>query len=212
MRGLATMAAQRFLEAERLADELYAEQRLIHSIVVMGISERYQSIQILREDHAVLPLPVIAHRERHPVDLVVGVKKREAKATMEGNRVAIDRSGHAVGRAAAMRGSRGKEMPIEEAPQPLSTTCGMHAEEVDVGLVGKGLRNETDEEPNDLTIINGREAGRAEVDEEELGKHGSHRPTTPPCINNRDDRLIVGLLQISDDNLGYCLLLSRQHA
>jgi hypothetical protein len=43
MRGLATMAAQRFLEAERLADELYAEQRLIHSIGVMGISERYQA-------------------------------------------------------------------------------------------------------------------------------------------------------------------------
>lgn len=36
------MTAQRFLEAERLADELYAEQRFIRSIGMLGISERYQ--------------------------------------------------------------------------------------------------------------------------------------------------------------------------
>ena len=91
---------------------------------------------MLREDHAVFTLPFIAQSDGHAVDLVVGVNKREASATMEGNRVAIDRSGHALGRPAAMRGSRGKEMLIEESPQPLSTSCGMHLEEVDVGLVG----------------------------------------------------------------------------
>jgi hypothetical protein len=87
----------------------------------------------------------------------------------------------------------------------------MHANEVDVGLVGKSLRNEPDEEPNDLTIIYGGKAGGAEVDEEEFGEHCGHMPTTPPFINNRDDRLIVVLLYMSDDDLGHSLLLSRQH-
>jgi hypothetical protein len=36
------MAAQRFLEAERYADELYAEQRFVSSICMLGIIERYQ--------------------------------------------------------------------------------------------------------------------------------------------------------------------------
>lgn len=36
------MTAQRFLEAERLADELYAKQRFIRSSGMLGISERYQ--------------------------------------------------------------------------------------------------------------------------------------------------------------------------
>jgi hypothetical protein len=150
-----------------------------------------KSIQILREDHAVFTLPIIAHSEGHAVDLALGVKERKANATMEGNRVAIDRSGHALSSATAKRGSLGKETLIEEAHQPLPTTCGMHAEAMDASLVGKGLRNEPDEEPNDLTIIYGGKAGGAEVDEEEFGEHCGHMPTTPPFINNRDDRLIV---------------------
>jgi hypothetical protein len=37
-------------------------------------------------------------------------------------------------------------------------------------------------------------------------------PTIPPFINNRDDRLIVVLLYMSDDDLGHSLLLSSQRA
>ncbi len=40
------MAAQRFLEAQRLADELYAEQRFIRSIGMLGNSERYQAYPV----------------------------------------------------------------------------------------------------------------------------------------------------------------------
>ncbi len=37
------MAAQRFLVTECPADELYAEQRFIRAIGMLGISERYQA-------------------------------------------------------------------------------------------------------------------------------------------------------------------------
>lgn len=75
-----------------------------------------KSIQILRENHAIFPLPVVAHSDGNAVNLVVGVEEREAKATMEGNRVAIDRSCDAASSAAAKRGGRGKEMLVEAAP------------------------------------------------------------------------------------------------
>jgi hypothetical protein len=60
-------------------------------------------------------------------------------------------------------------MLTEEIPQPLSTTCEMHAKEMGVDPIGKGLRNEPDEEANDLIIINGVEPGGTEVDERCLG-------------------------------------------
>lgn len=96
-------------------------------------------IQISRDDHAGFTLTVIAHTDGHTVVLVVGVKKREANARMKSNRVAIGRPCYALSCAAAMRGNRGKDMLMEEASQPFSTTCGMHAKEVDGGLVEKGL-------------------------------------------------------------------------
>jgi hypothetical protein len=88
----------------------------------------------------------------------------------------------------------------------------MHAKEVNIGLVRKGLRNEPDEETYDPTIIHDGEASGTEVDEEEFGEHCGHRPSTPPFIDDRDDRLVVLLLDMSDDNLGHDLLLTRQYA
>ncbi len=103
-------------------------------------------------------------------------------------------------RVTAKRGDRGKETLIEQSSQPLSTSCRMDTEKMDIGLVGIGLRNEPDEECDDLTINNSGEAGGPEVDEEESGQHGRHRPTTPPCINDRNDRLIIAWFYLADDN------------
>jgi hypothetical protein len=112
----------------------------------------------------------------------------------------------------AKRGGRGKEMLTEEIPQPLSTTCEMDSEEMGVGLIGKGLRNEPDEEANDLIIINGGESGGTEVDEEALGEHCGPMPTTPPFINKQDGRVIAVLLYMTNDHLGCSLFQYRQHA
>ena len=46
----------------------------------------------------------------------------------------------------------------------------MHAKEMGVDLIGKGLRNEPDEEANDLIIINGDEPGGIEVGEKVPGE------------------------------------------
>jgi hypothetical protein len=103
-------------------------------------------------------------------------------------------------------------MLTEEIRQPLSTTCEMHAKEMGVDPIGKGLRNEPDEEANDLIIINGVEPGGTEVDEKVPGEHCGPMPTTPPFINKQDGRLIVVLLYVTDDHLGRSLFQYRQHA
>ena len=191
------------------------DKRLLHPSSVSGCWASLvdiRSAKISREDHAVFTHPVIVQNDWHAFDCAIGVDKREAHSPMEGNRVAIDRSGHTSSSATAKRGSSCKERFIEESPQPLSTTRGMHTKEVDIGLVGKGLRNESDDEPYDMSIIHGDEAGGVEVDEEGFGEHCGHRPTTPPFIYDRDYRLIVVLLYMSDNDHGYGLLLSTQYA
>ena len=115
------------------------------------------SIQILRDDDTVSIFHVIANSNGHAVDLEIRFKERESHAMVEGNRVAIGRSGHTMHCATAKRSGRAKEMPIEEPSEPLSTSCRMHIVNMEIGLVGIGLRNEPDEERDDLTINDGDE-------------------------------------------------------
>jgi hypothetical protein len=63
-------------------------------------------IQILRDDDTLSTFPVIANSNGHAVDLEIRFKERESHAMVEGNRVAIGRSGHTMHCATAMRSGR----------------------------------------------------------------------------------------------------------
>lgn len=88
----------------------------------------------------------------------------------------------------------------------------MPTRDEDLDLVGSGLLNEADDQPCELSIIHGGEVGGVEVDDYQFGLDRRHRPTTPPFTDDRDDRLILLLLYMSDDDLDHGLRLSTQSA
>ena len=71
------------------------------------------------------------------------------------------------------------------------------ADEVDVRLVGIGLREEADEERHELAlVVLGDEARPLEMEEEQLRQHRRHVPAAPPGVDVLDDATVVGRARV----------------
>jgi len=67
----------------------------------------------------------------------------------------------------------------------------MYANKVNVSLVRIGLRNQSNHEADDETILFRDKAGWVKMNEKQLGKHLCHPSSTPPLVNGSDDHFVV---------------------
>jgi hypothetical protein len=66
-----------------------------------------------------------------------------------------------------------------------------HTRKMDVSLIGMGLRHKSDDEPDDIAILMGYNAGFPEMLEEKPRQHRGHRSSSPPSVDDGDDLVIV---------------------
>ena len=67
----------------------------------------------------------------------------------------------------------------------------MHADEVDVGGVRQGRREEADEEAGEVIPCLGDRGSRVEMIEEQPGQYVAHR-AAPPVVDDGGDAVVVG--------------------
>ena len=142
---------------------------------------------MLDEENAGLAVPVVVLVD--PLDL-------ESERTMERDRALVhrrrDRADDRPGR------DRVEEPLVQRACDAGAAPLGIDADEVDVRLVGVGLRAETAEEARDLPLVVHHERRVAEMDEEELGQHRRHGTAAPPLIDDTDHGAVIRRVGMAD--------------
>jgi hypothetical protein len=103
----------------------------------------------------------------------------------------VDGRGNAVDDPAAVFACCIKKTPVEGACNPISPEIGMNPGKVDIGLVRKGLGQESHKESHNLPFMFDHKACVEEMDKEEPGEHVTHIPTAPPYIQHGNNRLII---------------------
>src|SRR5919204_5052846 len=152
-------------------------------------SRRRASVKPLAKQDARLAAAVVVGSLR--LDL-------EAEPPVERDRGLVERRGHAADSRAA-RSSHSREEPLVElGAEPAAAPVRPDADEVHVGLVRIRLRQETADEPDELAVLLGDEAGVAEVLEEEPRQHRAHRAAAPPGVEVWRDARVVGGLGMSN--------------
>ena len=114
----------------------------------------------------------------------------EAHAAMERDRCLVDRCRDGGDHPAVFASRELEESVVHAACEATSPVIRMHADKVDVRLVGRGGRHEADQEAHDLVAILGDEARAAEVIEEEPWQCVRDRPP-PPAVDQPDDRGVI---------------------
>src|SRR5205085_11579002 len=84
-----------------------------------------------------------------------------------------------------------KEALVQLAREPAATAVGTDADEVDVRLVRKALREETVEEGYELAVLLRDEARLPKVLEEEPREERAHRASVPPVVDERGNPVVV---------------------
>ena len=131
-----------------------------------------------------------------PVVVLVDAIDLESERAMERNRALVDgRRDCAHDRS---RRDRLEEPLVQRARDPGAAPIRVDADEMDVRLVGVGLREKAAEETRDLPVVVRDERRVAEVDEEELREHRRHRPAAPPLIDDTDHGRVVGSFGVAD--------------
>ena len=115
---------------------------------------------------------------------------------MERNRALVD--GRRDGAHDRPRRDRLEEPLVQRTRDAGAAPIRVDADEMDVRLIGMGLRAEAAEEARDLPVGVHHERRVAEVDEEELREHRRHRPAAPPLIDDTDHGRVVGSFGVAD--------------
>ncbi len=131
-----------------------------------------------------------------PVVVLVDALDLESERLVERNRAFVHR-----------RRDRANDRPrrysleeplVESARDAGATPLGIDADEMDVRLVGMGLRPEAAEKACNLPVVVHHERRVAEMDEEELRQHRRHRPTAPPLIDDADHEAVIRRVGMTD--------------
>src|SRR5207245_2380793 len=91
-----------------------------------------------------------------------------------------------------------KEALVQLARETAATAVGTDADEVDVRLVRKALREEAVEEAHQLAVLLRDEARLPEMLEEEPREERAHRASVPPVVDERGDPVVIRRLRIPD--------------
>ena len=142
---------------------------------------------MLDEQNAGLAVPVVVLVD--PLDL-------ESERTMERDRALVHRRRDRADDRP--RRDRLEEPLVERACDAGAAPLGIDADEMDVRLVGVGLRAEAAEEARDLPLVVHHERRVAEMDEEELRQHRRHRPAAPPLIDDTDHGAVIRRVGMAD--------------
>ncbi len=130
------------------------------------------------------------------VVVLVDALDLESECAMERDRALVDRRCDST--HDRPRRNRLEEPLVERPPHTCATPRRVDTDEVDVPLVGVGLRAEAAEEAGKLAVVVHHERRVAEVDEEELREHRRHRTATPPLIDDADHGGVVRGLGLAD--------------
>ncbi len=142
---------------------------------------------MLDEEHAGFAVPVV---------VLVDALDLESERAMERNRALVHRRRD---RADDRPRRHRLEEPLVEIPRDAGATpLWIDTDEVDVRLVGVGLRPEAAEKACDLPVVVRHERRVAEMDEEELRQHRRHRPAAPPLIDDTDHGAVIHGFGVTD--------------
>ena len=119
---------------------------------------------------------------------------------MEPYRATIHRRRDGADHRAALRLHGTEEALVKPSSEPAATLVRRDADEMDVGLRRARLRPEAGEEPAELTVALGREAGVREVLEEQPGEHAGHMTAAPPVVDDGEHHRVVSRAELTDQH------------
>ena len=128
----------------------------------------------------------------------------EPETLVKGERAGIDRRRNAVHGGPAVVARSGEEPVVQLAGKPCPAVVRRDPDEVDVCLLGVGLREEPAEEAGEpARVVLGHERRVPEVREEEPREHLPHPAPAPPLVDHLGDTRVIGRLGMPDPHRPY---------
>src|SRR5690349_15532446 len=158
--------------------------------------------QVPDEAHPVLPGTVVAGGYGNVAHVGVAGLEPEPHPAVEGDRAGVHRRGHGAHARAAPGPHRVEERAVQPPPESLAPLLRVNADEMDIGLARLRRRHEPHQETGQRAVAVRGEAGVGEVVEEQPGQHLGHGAATPPLVDHRDHRSMVGRAERPDPRLG----------
>lgn len=139
-----------------------------------------------------LARPAVVQADGQAIDITIPGGYLETHVSVKLYRDLVDRRSNRMNFATAEVARNAEEVFVQHTSIAEPTAIGIDADEVNVGNCRIGLRAEANQEPAKAPVLLQDETRRPEMLEEQTRQQATHRPATPPVIDDRRDGGVVG--------------------